>query len=207
MVYKRCQLKAIARSIQVDVDDADGDGDCLPLGLLLNGLSWRRKRICPRQTRGPVPVGSLLHIVVVVVVIVARCHLFSGVSEAQAVGVQLLKLTCFLPIVLFCCCCCCCFGLMALQPLVALATCCIRQTPPAPQSQSEVHVYDTLINVLRHQLAVDWVSLSQLEFQPELLDLCWSRLGQSQSEQAAKKAINVVRYDSNKSGNTLRTEL
>lgn len=43
--------------------------------------------------RGPVPVGSLLHIVVVV--IVARCHLFSGVSEAQAVGVQLLKLTCF----------------------------------------------------------------------------------------------------------------
>lgn len=43
MVYKRCQLKAIARSIQVDVGDADGDGvgdgDCLPLGLLLNGLS------------------------------------------------------------------------------------------------------------------------------------------------------------------------
>lgn len=41
MVYKRCQLKAIARSIQVDVGDADGDGDgdCLPLGLLLKGLS------------------------------------------------------------------------------------------------------------------------------------------------------------------------
>lgn len=41
MVYKRCQLKAIARSIQVDVGDADGDGDgdCLPLGRLLNGLS------------------------------------------------------------------------------------------------------------------------------------------------------------------------
>lgn len=144
MVYKRCQLKAIARSIQVDVGDADGDGDCLPLGRLLNGLSRRRERICPRQSRCGAQCQWVL------VVIVARCHLFSGVPEAHAVSVQLPKLTCFLPIVLFLC-----FGLMALQPLVALATCYIRQTPPAPQSQSEVHVYDTLINVLRHQLAVD----------------------------------------------------
>lgn len=96
MVYKRCQLKAMARSIQVDVGDADGDGDgdCLPLGRLLNGLSWRRERICPRQSRCGAQCQWVL------VVIVARCHLFSGASEAQAVGVQLPKLTCFLPIIL-----------------------------------------------------------------------------------------------------------
>lgn len=195
MVYKRCQLKAIARSIQVDVGDADGDGDgdCLPLGRLLNGLSWRRERICPRQSRCGAQCQWVL------VVIVARCHLFSGASEAQAVGVQLPKLTCFLPIVLF-------FLFWLNGFAAARGTCHLLHTTDAACTAIAIGS-SCLWYAYQRPASSAGCGLSQLEFRPELLDLCPSGLGQSQSEQAAKKAINVVRYVNNKLWDTLRTEI